>query len=160
MAIYARTRRLRLRFSRGCFTICARVITISRMSSSGVFQLLLASLKLPPLEADESASQGDQPPGDARQPCRFASRWSRMASDGRQAARPRQHQPTSLPPYSPELNPVENIWQFLRQNHLSNRIFKNYIDILDACCAAWNALVEEPKRIASIATRDWASVIP
>ena len=65
-----------------------------------------------------------------------------------------------LPPYSPELNPVENIWQFLRQNHLSNRIFKNYTDILDACCAAWNALVEEPKRIASIATRDWASASP
>jgi len=59
-----------------------------------------------------------------------------------------------LPPYSPELNPVENIWQFLRQNHLSNRVFKNYNDILDASCAAWNALVEEPKRIASIATRD------
>jgi len=60
-----------------------------------------------------------------------------------------------LPPYSPELNPVENIWQFLRQNHLSNHVFKNYNDILDACCAAWNALVEEPKRIASIATRDF-----
>jgi transposase len=59
-----------------------------------------------------------------------------------------------LPPYSPKLNPVENIWQFLRQNHLSNRVFKNCNDILDACCAAWNALVEEPKRIASIATRD------
>ena len=64
-----------------------------------------------------------------------------------------------LPPYFPELNPVANIWQFLRQNHLSNRVFKNYNDILDACCAAWNALIEEPMRIASIATRDWASVI-
>jgi transposase len=53
-----------------------------------------------------------------------------------------------LPPNSPELNPVETIWQFLRQNHLSNRVFKNYNDILDACCAAWNALVKEPKRIA------------
>ena len=64
-----------------------------------------------------------------------------------------------LPAYSPELNPVENIWQFLRQNHLSNRVFKNYDEILDACCAAWNALTAEPKRIASIATRDWASVV-
>jgi hypothetical protein len=60
---------------------------------------------------------------------------------------------------SPELNPVENIWQFLRQNLLSNRVFKTYNDILDACCAAWNTLVEEKERIASIATRDWASVI-
>ncbi len=64
-----------------------------------------------------------------------------------------------LPAYSPELNPVENIWQFLRQNHLSNRVFENYDEILDACCAAWNALTAELKRIASIATRAWASVV-
>jgi transposase len=64
-----------------------------------------------------------------------------------------------LPPYSPELDPVENIWLFLRQNHLSNRIYESYDDILDVCCAAWNALTTEPKRIASIATCDWASVI-
>ena len=41
------------------------------------------------------------------------------------------------PPYSPELNPVENIWQFLRQNHLGNRVFESYAAIVDACCAAW-----------------------
>ena len=64
-----------------------------------------------------------------------------------------------LPPYSPELNPVENIWQFLRQNLLSNRVFKTYDDIVDACAFAWNALVNEKNRIASITTRDWASVI-
>jgi hypothetical protein len=58
------------------------------------------------------------------------------------------------------LNPVENIWQFLRQNHLGNRVFESYTDIVDGCCAAWNALAAEPKRIASITTRDWASVIP
>jgi transposase len=64
-----------------------------------------------------------------------------------------------LPPYSPELNPVENIWQFLRQNHLSNRVFRTYDDIIEACSSAWNALLEEKNRIASITTRDWASVI-
>ena len=53
------------------------------------------------------------------------------------------------PPYSPELNPVENIWQFLRQNHLGNRVFESYAAIVDACCAAWNALVAEPGRITS-----------
>ena len=63
-----------------------------------------------------------------------------------------------LPPYSPELNPVENDWQFLRQNHLSNRIYETYDDILDACCEAWNALTAEPGRITSIATREWAAV--
>ena len=63
-----------------------------------------------------------------------------------------------LPPYSPELNPVENIWQFLRQNQLSNRVFDNYDAIVDACCDAWNALTAEAGRIRSIATRPWATV--
>jgi hypothetical protein len=55
------------------------------------------------------------------------------------------------------LNPTGNIWQFLRQNHLSNRVFETYTDIVDACCAAWNTIIEEPKRITSIATRDCVS---
>ena len=62
------------------------------------------------------------------------------------------------PPYSPELNPVENIWQFLRQNHLSNRVFDSYDAILDACCNAWQALMATPDRIQSIATQTWAQV--
>jgi hypothetical protein len=64
-----------------------------------------------------------------------------------------------LLPYSSGLNPAGKIWQFPRQNHLSNRVFKSYNDILDACCSAWNAFVGEKDRIASIATRDWAPVI-
>ena len=63
-----------------------------------------------------------------------------------------------LPPYSPELNPTENIWQFLRQNQLSNRVFNSYDDIVNACCKAWNDLTETPDRIRSIATRPRASV--
>ena len=63
-----------------------------------------------------------------------------------------------LPPYSPELNPVENVWQFLRQNHLSNRVYETYEAIVHACCDAWNALVAKPKRITTIASRDWADV--
>jgi transposase len=61
-----------------------------------------------------------------------------------------------LPPYSPELNPAENIWQFLRQNWLANRVFDTYEGIVDACCDAWNKLMDEPGRISSIAQRDWA----
>jgi hypothetical protein len=49
-----------------------------------------------------------------------------------------------LPPKCPELNPVENVWQFLRDNWLSNRIFRSYDDILDHCCEAWNKLVDQP----------------
>ncbi len=61
-----------------------------------------------------------------------------------------------LPPRSPELNPVENVWRFMRENWLSNRVFKSYDDILDHCCQAWNSLVSQPERIASIGTRKWA----
>ena len=61
-----------------------------------------------------------------------------------------------LPPKSPELNPVENIWQFIRDNWLSNRVFMSYQDILDHCCYAWNSLIEEPWVIMSIGLRKWA----
>jgi hypothetical protein len=60
-----------------------------------------------------------------------------------------------LPPYSPELNAQENIWQYLRQNFLAHRIFDTYDAIVDACCEAWNALIAKTGRITSIATRDW-----
>jgi transposase len=63
-----------------------------------------------------------------------------------------------LPPYSPELNPAENIWQYLRQNQLSNRVFESYDVIVDACCNAWNDLAATPQLIKSIATRSWTSI--
>ncbi len=50
----------------------------------------------------------------------------------------------------------ENIWQFMRQNWLSNRVFKSYDDIVDHCCYAWNTLIDQPWKIMSIALRDWA----
>jgi hypothetical protein len=46
-----------------------------------------------------------------------------------------------FPAKCPELNPQENIWQFLRANWLSNRIFKSFDDIVDHCCDAWNKLI-------------------
>lgn len=61
-----------------------------------------------------------------------------------------------LPPSSPELNPVENVWPFMRDNWLSNRVFKSYDDILDHCCRAWNRLVDQPWRIMTIGRRQWA----
>ncbi len=64
-----------------------------------------------------------------------------------------------LPPYSPELNPVENIWQFLRQNHLSNRVFESYATIVDACCEVWNALTATPHQTRSIASLAWAEAV-
>ena len=63
----------------------------------------------------------------------------------------------ALPSKSPELNPQENIWQFMRDNWLSNRVFKSYEDIVDHCCESWNKLVDQPWKIMSIGLRDWAN---
>jgi len=60
-----------------------------------------------------------------------------------------------LPSRSSELNPVENIWQYMRQNWLSNRVFPTYDAILDAGCQAWNRLIDDPERITSIGMRKW-----
>ena len=63
-----------------------------------------------------------------------------------------------LPSRAPELNPVENVWQYLRQNWLSNRVFDAYDAILDAACEAWNKFMAQPRTITSIGMRDWAHV--
>ena len=60
-----------------------------------------------------------------------------------------------LPPRAPELNPFENIWQFIRENWLSNRVFGTYDDIVALCCEAWNKLIDRPWSIRSIGMRDW-----
>ena len=63
-----------------------------------------------------------------------------------------------LPPRSPELNPLQNVWQFMRQNWLSNRVFESYTDILEIGCESWNKLIAEPHTIHSIGRREWAHV--
>ena len=64
----------------------------------------------------------------------------------------------AVPPKCPELNPVENVWQFMRDNWLSNRIFKSYDDLVDHCCEAWNKLVDQPWRIMSIGCANGTSL--
>lgn len=64
-----------------------------------------------------------------------------------------------LPPYSPELNPVENVWEFLRGNFLSHRVWETYEEIMEACCYAWNELMKMPDRVASITRRPWAQPV-
>ena len=66
--------------------------------------------------------------------------------------------PLRLPPYAPELNPVENVWALLRSNKLANRVYASYDDILDACADAWNWLTSQPNHITAIASRPWAQV--
>jgi hypothetical protein len=63
-----------------------------------------------------------------------------------------------LPPASPELNPSENVWQYLRQTYLSNRLFSDYETVVEASSSAWNKLAAEQGRIASIGSRTWAAI--
>ena len=60
-----------------------------------------------------------------------------------------------LPPYSPQLNPVERVWLYLRERCLSLRVLKDYRAIVDACCQAWNRLTAEPGRIRSLCDQPW-----
>lgn len=62
-----------------------------------------------------------------------------------------------LPPASPELNPVEQVWQQLRDNCLANRCYNGYEAIVEACCDAWNWFVDTPNRIRQLCTRKWAN---
>jgi transposase len=63
-----------------------------------------------------------------------------------------------LPPASPELNPIEQVWQYLRQHKLANRCFENYEAIVDACCEAWNWFEAQPGKVTELTRRGWASV--
>lgn len=58
-----------------------------------------------------------------------------------------------LPPYSPELNPIERIWDYLRSHYLSNRIYRDYNELFDKTTAAWNRLDEA--RLQSITNTQW-----
>jgi transposase len=58
-----------------------------------------------------------------------------------------------LPPYSPELNPVERLWAYLRSHYLSNRAYTNYDDLLTASGNAWRQLT--PEQLCSICRTEW-----
>ena len=72
----------------------------------------------------------------------------------RQTHGARQHHIVPLPAKCPELNPVENIWQFMRDNWLSNRIFTSYDHFVDHCCEVWSKLIDQPWRIMTIGRRN------
>ena len=64
-----------------------------------------------------------------------------------------------LPPYSPELNPIEQVWQWLRQNELANRCFKGYDDIVEQCARAWNSFIDDIERVKSLCAKDWIKLV-
>jgi transposase len=88
--------------------------------------------------------------------CRAAARLRRMAHH-RQARRAKNFALIFLPSRAPELNPVENIWQYLRQLALQPSL-RNIDAIIDAACEAWRKLVAKPETITSTGMRDWAHV--
>jgi transposase len=63
-----------------------------------------------------------------------------------------------LPPASPELNPTEQVWQALRDESLANRCYKDYDDIIKACCEAWNMFVDVPNRVRNLCLRSWVNL--
>ena len=60
-----------------------------------------------------------------------------------------------LPPYAPELNPVERVWLYLRERFLSLRLLDSTDAIIDACCEAWIRLIDEPGRVKSLCCYPW-----
>src|SRR3954467_14744020 len=117
---------------------------------------------------DEPAPRRNRRRSGSRQARRTRRRPGRMGPLGRPRAS-RQHyarrapaqiprtQPCGAPPKAAELAPAENVWQFMRDNWLSNRVFASYTDLVDHCCEAWNKLIERPWTIMSIGLRDWAN---
>jgi hypothetical protein len=65
-----------------------------------------------------------------------------------------------LPPYSPELNPVERIWHYLRSHWLANSVFRSLADIMDACETAWNRFAADHGVIRSLCAVAWAPASP
>jgi hypothetical protein len=55
-----------------------------------------------------------------------------------------------LPPYSPELNPIENLWHYLRSHYWSNRVYEDWEALRDAAVAGMVAVGTEPERIKSV----------
>lgn len=65
-----------------------------------------------------------------------------------------------LPPYSPELNPVERVWHYLRSHWLANSVFRSLADIMDACETAWNRFAADHALIRSLCAVGWTSASP
>jgi hypothetical protein len=63
-----------------------------------------------------------------------------------------------LPPYAPELNPIENVWEYLRGNYLGHIVWDTYEQIVEACCSAWNAFIKDIETVTSVTKRPWAKV--
>lgn len=64
-----------------------------------------------------------------------------------------------LPPYSPELNPIEQVWSWLRQHKLANQAFTGYDDIVDKCSRAWCDFIAQVDLVKSLCSRAWIELV-
>jgi hypothetical protein len=64
-----------------------------------------------------------------------------------------------LPAYSPELNPVERVWLYLKERFLSHRLLDDYDAIVDAASDAWNRLLAEAGRIKTLCSYPWIPAV-
>ena len=64
-----------------------------------------------------------------------------------------------LPPYSPELNPAEHIWEHLRENHFGNDALTSLEEVADRLAQGLQALTAQPDRVRSMTLFDWISTI-
>ena len=64
-----------------------------------------------------------------------------------------------LPPYSPELNPIERVWSWLRQNDLANFAFKDYEDIVEQVTRGWNNFRHQVDQVKTLCQREWINLI-
>ena len=60
-----------------------------------------------------------------------------------------------LPPYSPELNAMEQVWEWIKKRFLYNQCYSDYNDIVDKVCDAWNQISDNTDLMKSIIHREW-----
>jgi transposase len=97
------------------------------------------------------------PTDGARQPARLRSHLRRHLP-GERLIVPDNITLLRLPPYAPELNPMENVCDYLRGNKLSSLVCDTYEGMRNASKEAWNFIANDPARTVSIGTRDWVCV--
>ena len=65
----------------------------------------------------------------------------------------------SVPPYSPELNPVEHLWEHLRENYFGNRVLPSLSAVTDRLCEGLRDLDQQPEQIKSLTCFDWINTL-
>lgn len=60
-----------------------------------------------------------------------------------------------LPPYSPELNPVEHLWSYVRNTYFGNKAFDSLDDVVDKLCVGLNELHQRSEIVKSMSYFDW-----